>query len=533
MAKRYGGRWQIVDGPTLGAGGQSRVYRVRDLRGEHSGEFALKHVHSRLRSERFRREIEAIKRLTDPPAGEGHPNVIKLIDHSALDADAAAPDKQFLVMPIAAAGDLSDRGRISLYKNSIDAVVQVSKQLASALAAAHAAAIIHRDVKPQNILFPGHGHDLWLSDFGICLLRDAPRVTEAPEIVGPRNFMAPELEFGEKLDVTPAADLYSLGKVIYYMLSGGVVLPRERLNEDQFRSVFAGGQRYQLLELLLDKMICPVSQRIQTAEAFVAELEKIENWEQSALTVPMSAVALKRLEGIQKASLEAGRVAAENRDARQREHQTQSAIHASVTDWLTAELGKIAAMLSSGVIKGEVRPAVIRANLPLRLQVGSNPRLKPLNGVELVFDDPHEADGRVHVLSCYFCEYRPSTIAIETADRSRREQPQPSRDLEFGIVATYCQTLRHSFQSPDTFGFVSKRKLVGSTRTYPIVTGRRMRSNPPQMRHHQLGPVELAFEEGVAHYMTFRASQWPSIEDALRKFIEEALDVFLLQIEGS
>jgi serine/threonine protein kinase len=69
--------------------------------------------------------------------------------------------------PPANGGDLGDVGRLSLYKDSIDAVLLVAKQVAGALSAAHAAKIIHRDVKPENILFTGMGHELSLSDFGI------------------------------------------------------------------------------------------------------------------------------------------------------------------------------------------------------------------------------------------------------------------------------------------------------------------------------------------------------------------------------
>jgi serine/threonine protein kinase len=100
-------------------------------------------------------------------------------------------------------------------------VVTVAKQITAALIAAHAANVIHRDVKPKNILFTGNGHETWLTDFGICLIREAPRITELPEVMGPREFMAPELADGGELDVTPAADLYSLGKLIYFMISGG------------------------------------------------------------------------------------------------------------------------------------------------------------------------------------------------------------------------------------------------------------------------------------------------------------------------
>ncbi len=195
MAKVYGGRWELVDGPPLGSGGQGTVFRVKDRSGELPGEFALKRIPDVNRRERFVREIEAIKLLTDPETQRAHPNIIPLIDHSALD-DTGNPEKQFLVMPIAHGGDLSDAGRLSLFTDSIDAVLQVAKLVARALSAAHAANIVHRDVKPKNILFTGRGHELWLSDFGICLIREAPRVTELPEVMGPRGFMAPELELG-------------------------------------------------------------------------------------------------------------------------------------------------------------------------------------------------------------------------------------------------------------------------------------------------------------------------------------------------
>jgi serine/threonine protein kinase len=84
--------------------GQGQVFRVRDASGELKGEFALKRVPDINRRERFRREVEAIKRLTDPSTHAAHPNIISLIDHSALD-ETAETDKQFLVMPIAEGGD--------------------------------------------------------------------------------------------------------------------------------------------------------------------------------------------------------------------------------------------------------------------------------------------------------------------------------------------------------------------------------------------------------------------------------------------
>jgi len=161
MATLYGERWKIKNGTTLGQGGQSHVFRVIDVRGDHEGDFALKRVLNPSRHDRFRNEIDAIKRLD-------HPNIIKLVDHSALDV-GASDDKQFLVMPVAEGGDLSRSDRLGLYKGSIEAVLQVAKQIAAGLRAAHAVGVIHRDIKPENILFKGIGHEIWLTG-----LRDLP-----------------------------------------------------------------------------------------------------------------------------------------------------------------------------------------------------------------------------------------------------------------------------------------------------------------------------------------------------------------------
>ena len=143
-------------------------------------------------------------------------------------------DPSYLVMPIASGGSLADAGRVALYKDNIEGALQVALQLASALDAAHAAGIIHRDVKPANVLFTGNGHDIWLTDFGICLIREAERNTEPHEVVGPRSFMAPELEAGGRLEVTPSADIYSLGKLTSFIISGGTILPREELADQRF-----------------------------------------------------------------------------------------------------------------------------------------------------------------------------------------------------------------------------------------------------------------------------------------------------------
>jgi serine/threonine protein kinase len=100
MARIYGKRWEGI-GNDLGEGGQAHVLRVRDRSGVLLGEFALKRISNPKRAGRFASEVEAIKRRT-------HPNIVKLVDHSALEANPEESEKQYIVMPLAAGGDLSN-----------------------------------------------------------------------------------------------------------------------------------------------------------------------------------------------------------------------------------------------------------------------------------------------------------------------------------------------------------------------------------------------------------------------------------------
>jgi hypothetical protein len=532
MAKVYGGRWQLVDKPELGRGGQGTVFRVKDRSGVLQGEFALKRVLDVNRRERFRREIEAIKRLTDPDTHQAHPNIISLIDHSALD-DTGNPEKQFLVMPIANGGDLDDAGRLSLYKDSIDAVLQVAKQVAGALSAAHAAKIVHRDVKPENILFTGAGHELWLSDFGICLIREAPRITEPPEVMGPRAFMAPELEQGGQPDVTPSADIYSLGKVIFYMLSGGVSHPRELLHEEQFRKVFAKGERYVLMEFLLRRMICPQGQRIQSAEEVIEQLEKIEAWEKNARLLPIGDAAIVGIEQIQRRSLEAGRVAAENQQARNQETQALGAVQESLTGWLTAELKKVATLISSDNIKCDVRDAGMPNGQQLRVQTGRTSMYHALNGVELTFEDVNDPSNRHHALQFFLCKHGRVVVTVTVADQGPLPKAEPARNFELAVLPFYRRTFRHRHPNiPSATCYISRKNKVGTVRGHLEMPRSGGRNTRPQVFQQRVELISASFNNDVTLHAAFRASEWPANEEQLRGLLTEAIDSFIMQIKS-
>lgn len=259
MAKIYGERWEVSSGRTLDKG-QGNVVRVVDLRGDLQGAYALKCIAHPKLNHRFRREISDITDLR-------HPNIIALVDPAAFVDETGAPEKQYLVMPIAPGGDLGHHQRAHQYKGDVEGVVAVGKQLASALMTAHAGGVIHRNLKPGNVLFSGPGKEIWLSDFGVCLVREP-----VPLDAGADSFLAPELKGGTQLDVTPAADVYSLGAILYYMLSGGGVPASTRMGEAKPSSNLREGRQRKALHASLTQMICPLEERLKTMPEVLGQL---------------------------------------------------------------------------------------------------------------------------------------------------------------------------------------------------------------------------------------------------------------------
>jgi serine/threonine protein kinase len=335
LADIYGGRYKNLG--SIRGGAQGDIFRVRDLNSPTGEEFALKRLRDNSRCDRFLREIEAVRALD-------HPNVVKILDHSGAPDSDHPKHKYWFTMPIAAEGNLE--ARAGLYEGNLDGVLKVAAQLTEALRIAHEKGIVHRDVKPANILFPKKDHEAWLSDFGICHYAAAgDGLTDAGDVMGPRGFTAPELEHGNSAAVTPAADLYSLGKVIFYMISGGRSVAREHLDLIEFTSVFARGERFGLLRALLTRLIAPFDQRIQTATEVSRELDYIAEWDQRARELALSPDALAAVDAARGAA--AKQKAANERGAaamKTRESQITLAQNGIVT-WLRSQLKLVAAYL--------------------------------------------------------------------------------------------------------------------------------------------------------------------------------------------
>ena len=192
----------------LGEGGMAVVYLAEDLR--HHRHVALKVLRpdlaATLGAERFLREIATTAQLA-------HPHILPLLDSG--DADGAL----FYAMPFVEGESL--RSRLAREKQlPLDDALQITREVADALAYAHSRGIIHRDIKPENILFEG-GHAV-VADFGIARAvteAGGPRLTETGLSIGTPAYMSPEQAAGSE-DLDARTDLYSLGCVLYEMLSG-------------------------------------------------------------------------------------------------------------------------------------------------------------------------------------------------------------------------------------------------------------------------------------------------------------------------
>ena len=522
MGKLYGGRWRIASSPRLGGGGQGEVFPVVDESGKLDGEYALKRVINPERRERFRAEIEAIRSLR-------HPNVIALIDHSALDASESAEERQYLVTPVAAGGSLADPVRFTPYKENIDGTLQVSLQLAAALDAAHAAGIVHRDVKPANVLFTGPGHEIWLCDFGICLIRGAQRNTELREVVGPRSFMAPELEAGGQLEVTPAADVYSLGKVIYFMISGGTILPREELSDPRFARIFERGDRYRRLQLLLDQMICPLGRRLKTVDDVVTQLKSIEQWELTAVSLPINSTTREKIAQLQGNALRDHQTATAAADARASRERLVANVRQAFMSWAESELTKTAAHIATPQLAASA--AAVTSGIAETPAIGLSERSRydVIAGWELVVEIREPPRG--HALQLLLCAKRTVTVRMTVGARQRALPPEEGAP-ELAVLSAYA---RHPSAGgpgapPRRAGYLTRPESIGQALHVPpappprgvrrATTGQRPRSVPLQR-------ISQTFRPEHSLNTPFKADEWNLAFERVRSQLEEAISVFI------
>ena len=198
----------------VGTGGMSSVYRAHDRLLDRK--VALKVLHEQYTDdeeyvERFRREARAVAALS-------HPNIVTVIDRGEHGG------RQFIVFEYVAGENLKQlinrRGPAP-----VTTALELGIQMARALSFAHQQGLVHRDVKPQNVLLNGEG-EAKVTDFGIARSLDVQHgMTQTGTVLGTSDYIAPEQAQGQRVD--EQTDVYSLGVVLYELLTNEVPFPGE------------------------------------------------------------------------------------------------------------------------------------------------------------------------------------------------------------------------------------------------------------------------------------------------------------------
>jgi len=266
VGETIAGRYEVEE--LVGHGGMSSVYKARDALLERH--VALKILHEQYSNdedfvERFKREARSVAQLQ-------HPNIVTVIDRGEEDG------RQFIVFEYIEGENLKEhvvrKGRLDVRE-----ALEIADEVARGLAFAHGQGLIHRDVKPQNVLLNGDGRAK-VTDFGIARTLDVDGMTQTGTILGTSNYIAPEQASGQPVDAH--SDVYALGAVLYELLAGEVPFPGESFVAVAMKHMHEPAPN--LLDVRRDvplRVAAAVDralekdpeQRFPTMDAFAAELE--------------------------------------------------------------------------------------------------------------------------------------------------------------------------------------------------------------------------------------------------------------------
>jgi len=266
VGDKIAGRYEVEE--LVGHGGMSSVYKAHDTLLERH--VALKILHEQYSSdadfvERFKREARSVAQLQ-------HPNIVTVIDRGEED------ERQYIVFEYIEGENLKElvvrKGRLDLKE-----ALEIALEVAQGLAFAHQQGLVHRDVKPQNVLLNGDGRAK-VTDFGIARSVDVDGMTETGTVLGTSNYIAPEQASGQRVDAH--TDVYALGAVLYELLAGDVPFPGEsfvavamkHVHEPPPNVLDARSDVPLRVAAAIDRALeKDPEQRFPTMDAFAAELE--------------------------------------------------------------------------------------------------------------------------------------------------------------------------------------------------------------------------------------------------------------------
>jgi eukaryotic-like serine/threonine-protein kinase len=267
VGETIAGRYGLEE--VVGHGGMSTVYKAHDTLLERN--VALKILHQQYNEdedfvERFKREARSVAQLQ-------HPNIVTVIDRGEEDG------RQYIVFEYIDGENLKElvvrKGRLDVRE-----ALEIALEIARGLGFAHDHGLVHRDVKPQNVLLNGDGAAK-VTDFGIARSLDVDRgVTQTGTVLGTSNYIAPEQASGQPVDAH--TDVYSLGVVLYEMLTGELPFPGEHFVAVAMKHIqepspsvldVRGDVPLRVAEMIDRALEKDPEQRFPTMDAFAAEIE--------------------------------------------------------------------------------------------------------------------------------------------------------------------------------------------------------------------------------------------------------------------
>lgn len=292
------GRYELME--RIGAGGMARVYKGWDTNLERT--VAIKVLHEHLADdpsfkERFEREAKLVASLN-------HPNIVQVYDFDATERDGFP--LYYMVMSYIPGKTLRQvQAELAAQDElmSYDRVLSIMLNLAEALSYAHEAGMVHRDVKPANVMLNQLDQAI-LTDFGIARLVASSRLTQDGTSTGTPAYMSPEQARGLSGDMR--SDLYSLGVILYELLTGvtpyqddnGLSLMLKHINNPIPRLSLAMQAATPLLdELIFRSLAKEPEDRYQNAREFIADLKRAFIGQFVDSTPEMAVVALPRRTG--------------------------------------------------------------------------------------------------------------------------------------------------------------------------------------------------------------------------------------------
>lgn len=251
----------------LGSGGMAEVFKAKDTILNRT--VALKVLRPQFAQEK--NFVERLRREAQAAANLNHPNIVNVFDWGSRDST------YYIVMEYLAGKTLKQiiesRGPLPAKR-----VIEIASQVCAALQFAHRREVIHRDIKPHNIIITHEG-DVKVTDFGIAQAGTSPSLTQTGSIIGTAQYISPEQARGYSVQRT--SDIYSLGVVMYEMLTGEVPFPGDNPVAVAFRQVHEELKPPRAINpaiprsletVVLKAMAKNVSQRYQSAEKMQADL---------------------------------------------------------------------------------------------------------------------------------------------------------------------------------------------------------------------------------------------------------------------